>query len=227
MNGWCLLLSCKYVSAELLSTFQSRFLSWMFCFFLEFVGFSFYCLFWLFSKTPVSQTHRHREQTCSCQGGARWRRNRLAIWDSVQSLSRVRLFATASTAARQASLSITNSQSSLKLTSIESVMQQIQTITYRMDEQGLPRWHLVVKNPPANAGDIRDSGLIPGSGRSPGGGHGNPLQYSGLENAMDRGPWWPTVHRVAKSWTWLKWLSTCTHIHFIDRELYSKSYDQL
>ena len=46
---------------------------------------------------------------------------------------------------------------------------------------------LVVKNPPANAGDIRDAGLIPGSGRSPGGGHGNPLQHSCLENPMDRG----------------------------------------
>ena len=57
----------------------------------------------------------------------------------------------------------------------------------------------VVKNPPANAGDIRDSGSIPGSGRSPGGGHGNPLQYSRLENPMDRGAWQTTVHRVTKS----------------------------
>ena len=48
---------------------------------------------------------------------------------------------------------------------------------------------LVVKNPPANAGDIRDAGLISGSGRSPGGGHGNPLKYSCLENPMDRGDW--------------------------------------
>ena len=48
----------------------------------------------------------------------------------------------------------------------------------------------VVKNPPASAGDIRVVGLIPGSGRSPGGGHGNPLQYSGLENLMGRGAWW-------------------------------------
>ena len=63
---------------------------------------------------------------------------------------------------------------------------------------------LVVKNPPANAGDIRDVGSIPGSGRSPGGGHGNPLQYSCLENPLDRGAWWATVHRVAKSWTQLK-----------------------
>ena len=59
---------------------------------------------------------------------------------------------------------------------------------------------LVVKNPPANAGDARDMGLIPESGRSPGGGHGNPLQYSCLDNPMDRGVWWAAVHGVAKSW---------------------------
>ena len=55
---------------------------------------------------------------------------------------------------------------------------------------------LVVKNPLANAGDTRDVGSIPGSGRFPGGGHGNPLQYSCLENPMDRGALWATVHRV-------------------------------
>ena len=58
---------------------------------------------------------------------------------------------------------------------------------------------LVVKNPPANAGDIRDAGLIPGLGRSPGGGHGSPLQYSCLENPMDRGAWQATVHGVTKN----------------------------
>ena len=58
---------------------------------------------------------------------------------------------------------------------------------------------LVIKNQPANAGDIRDLGLIPGSVRSPGGGNGNPLQYFGLENPVDRGSWWATVHRVATS----------------------------
>ena len=58
---------------------------------------------------------------------------------------------------------------------------------------------LAVKNLPANAGDIRNVGLISGSGRSPGGGHGNPFQYSGLENHMDRGAWQAAVHRVAKS----------------------------
>ena len=58
----------------------------------------------------------------------------------------------------------------------------------------------MVKNPPANAGDVRDTGSIPGLGRSLGGGHSNPLQYSCLENPMDRGAWWATVHGVAKSW---------------------------
>ena len=57
----------------------------------------------------------------------------------------------------------------------------------------------MVKSPPANAGDIRDMGLIPVSGRSPGGGHGNPVQYSCLENPMDRGAWRAAVHRVTES----------------------------
>jgi len=56
----------------------------------------------------------------------------------------------------------------------------------------------VIKNPPANAGDVRDAGSAPGSGRSPGGGHGNPLQYSCLQNPMDRGAWQATVFRVKK-----------------------------
>ena len=60
---------------------------------------------------------------------------------------------------------------------------------------------LVVKNLPANAGDIRDAGSIPGSERCPGEGNGNPLQYSCLENPMDRGAWQATVHEVAKSQT--------------------------
>ena len=72
---------------------------------------------------------------------------------------------------------------------------------------------LVVKNPPANAGDLRDVGLIPRSGRSPGEGHGNSVQYSCLENPMDRGAWWATVYGVAKSQTRLKWLSTHKHTH--------------
>ena len=62
----------------------------------------------------------------------------------------------------------------------------------------------MVKNLPANAGDIRDEGLIPGLARSPGGGHGNPLQYFCLENPMGRGAWQGTVHRNTKSQTQLK-----------------------
>ena len=57
----------------------------------------------------------------------------------------------------------------------------------------------MVKNLPVNAEDIRDAGSIPGSGRSPGGGHSNPLQYSLLENPMDKIPWWTTVHGVIES----------------------------
>ena len=66
----------------------------------------------------------------------------------------------------------------------------------------------MVKNPAANAEDRRDAGSIPGSGRSPGGGHGNPLQYFCLDNPMDRGAWWTMVHRVLKSQTQLKQLSS-------------------
>ena len=60
---------------------------------------------------------------------------------------------------------------------------------------------LIVKNPLANAGNVRDESSIPGSRRSPGEGHGNPLQCSCLENPMDKGAWWATVHGVAKSQT--------------------------
>ena len=56
----------------------------------------------------------------------------------------------------------------------------------------------MIKNLSSNAGDVRDLGLIPGSGKSPGGEHSNPLQYSCLENPMDRGAWWATVHGVAE-----------------------------
>ena len=63
---------------------------------------------------------------------------------------------------------------------------------------------LVVKNPSANAGDVRDKSSIPGLGRSPGEGNGNPLQYSCVENPMDRGAWRATVHRVRQSWAQLK-----------------------
>ena len=64
----------------------------------------------------------------------------------------------------------------------------------------------VVKNLPANAGGVRDTGSIPGSGRLSGGGHGNSLQYPCLENPLDRGAWWATVCRVAESQTQLKQL---------------------
>ena len=57
----------------------------------------------------------------------------------------------------------------------------------------------MVKSPPANAGDVRDAGLTPGLGRSPGGGHGNPLQYSCMENPKDREAWWATVHGITTS----------------------------
>ena len=81
-----------------------------------------------------------------------------------------------------------------------------------------------VKNLPVNTGDtrdVRDTGSIPGLGRSPGGGHSNPLQYSCLENPMDRGNWQNTVHRVAQSWTQLKQLSThaCMQRKVLEKEL--------
>ena len=73
----------------------------------------------------------------------------------------------------------------------------------------------MVKNPPAKALDKRDAGSIPRWERSPGGGHGNPLQFSCLENTMDRGAWWATVHWVAQSQTQLKWLSSSSSINTI------------
>ena len=82
----------------------------------------------------------------------------------------------------------------------------------------------MVKSPPANSGDVRDLGSIPGLGRSPGGGHNNPLQYSCLENPMDRGAWRARVHSVAKSWTRLKQLSTAQH-KFIDSKILKRNND--
>ena len=77
---------------------------------------------------------------------------------------------------------------------------------------GLPNFWMVqwVKNLPAKAGDARDgrtAGSIPELGRSPGGGHGNSLQYSFLENPISRGAWWAIVHKMAKSWPQLKQLN--------------------
>ena len=76
-------------------------------------------------------------------------------------------------------------------------------ISQCIDTNGLPQW-LSGKKSACNAEDAGDAGLIPGLGRSPGGGHGNPLQYSSLENPMDRETGRPIVHEVAKSWTRLK-----------------------
>ena len=77
---------------------------------------------------------------------------------------------------------------------------------------------LVVKNHPANAGDVGDSGSIPESGRSPGGGHADSLQYSCLGNAMNRGTWWVMVHGVAKSRTQLNTTRTFTFYFMEDAE---------
>ena len=72
----------------------------------------------------------------------------------------------------------------------------------------------MLKNLPTSAGDTRDAGSIPGSGRAPGEGNGNPLQYSCLENPIDREVWWATVHRIVKSRTRLKRLSMHTRLEY-------------
>ena len=77
---------------------------------------------------------------------------------------------------------------------------------------GASQVEIVVKNP-TNAEDTGDMGSIPGLGRSPGGGHGNPFQYSCLENSMDRGTWQTIVHIITKSWTRLKHLSMHTYAY--------------
>ena len=82
---------------------------------------------------------------------------------------------------------------------------------------------LMVKNPPANAGDIRDAGSIPGSGRSTGEGNGNALPYSCLENPMDGGAWWAAVHGVAKSWTRLSDFTFTFHFHALEKEMATHS----
>ena len=79
----------------------------------------------------------------------------------------------------------------------------------------------MVKKPSASAGDVRDPGSIPGSGRSPGGGHGNPLQYSCLENPMDRGAWRAAVHGVTKSRTRLRELSIRARIEFMHLKIHA------
>ena len=86
--------------------------------------------------------------------------------------------------------------------------------TYSNRYQELLRWYSLFdtdgKESACSAGDL---GMIPGSGRPPGEGNGYPLQYSCLENSMERGAWWATVHRVAKSWTRLSYWATYTHTH--------------
>ena len=82
-------------------------------------------------------------------------------------------------------------------TVIQSEVSQKEKSKYYILTQGLLHW-LSSKESVFNAGD---TSLIHGSGRSPGGGHSNPLQYSCLENPLERGAWWATVHRVARSWT--------------------------
>ena len=82
---------------------------------------------------------------------------------------------------------------------------------------------LVVKNPPANAGDIRELGSIPGLGRFLGGGHGNPIQYSCLENPTDRGAWWAIVHGIAKSRARLSDFTFIFHFHALEKEMATHS----
>ena len=90
--------------------------------------------------------------------------------------------------------------------------------------RGLPRW-LSSKESACNAGATGATGLIPELRRSPGGGHGNPLQYSCLENPMDRGACQTTVHRVEKSWTWLKQLRM--QVAHTTENLLSRSFNYL
>ena len=78
---------------------------------------------------------------------------------------------------------------------------------------------LVVKNLPAHARDIKDASSVPGLVRSPGGGHGNPLQYSCLENPMDKGAW-----QASQSWTWLKRLSRHAHMYILPRKCHRRKH---
>ena len=81
-------------------------------------------------------------------------------------------------------------------------------------------WWLSGKESTCKAGDV---GSIPSLGRSPGGGHGSPLQYSCLENPMDRGVWWAAVHGVAKSWTRLSDFTFTFHFHALEKEMATHS----
>ena len=91
-----------------------------------------------------------------------------------------------------------------------------ESICHRMGVIGVSQVAQLAKNLPANAGDVKDVGLIPGSGTSPAGRHGHALHYSGLENPVDRGACRAAVHGVTQSRTWLRWLSRCTCHMVID-----------
>ena len=109
-------------------------------------------------------------------------------------------------------------------TCIKSTHTKLHFITYHHHSQVAQ----LVKNLPANARDVRDSSSIPGSGRFPGEGNGNPLQYSCLKNPMERGAWQATVHGVTESWTWL---NIHTHTHrpitkpVLDYGIYPRNYN--
>ena len=127
---------------------------------------------------------------------------------SVQSLSHVRFFATPRIAACQASLSIINSRSSLKLITI-AFLDKGNCFKFYINKNKRHVWWpkapviymLIPRSVKASACNAGDPGSIPGLGRSPGEGSGNPLQYSCLENPKDGRAWWATVHGVAKSRT--------------------------
>ena len=95
-----------------------------------------------------------------------------------------------------------------------------------MVSQVLPKC-LSSKESSCNAGDARDVGSISGSGRSPGGGHGNAYQYSCLENPMESGAWWAMLNGVAKSQTQMKWISTYTHTHSQGSPIFFSIYNPL
>ena len=101
----------------------------------------------------------------------------------------------------------------MKLPSVIQLVSGLAGIQTGLCVSGTSQVALRVKNLPANAANVRGSGSIPGSGRSPGRGHENPLQYSYLENPVDRGAWWATVNRVARGWTGLKQLSMHADTH--------------
>ena len=93
----------------------------------------------------------------------------------------------------------------------------VNSLEFNSAQYGASQVELMVKNSAANAGNIRDAGSTLGLGRSPGGGHDNPLQYSCLENPKDRGAWWVTVHKVVKGQTQLKRLSRHAY-HLLDEQ---------